>query len=219
MNRARNQHALNARLKGSTLAEKSKDDELSAKRWIRKQKRRAKERERELAQKRQKDMEEADQAVYDERDLEGLKVAHGADDFQEGEDVVLTLKDSRVLAGDGGYIHLILRDRLTPAEDELQNVNMMDDVALRAAKERKRKAQSAYTGYDDEEFDEDRIGRKADVLSKYDDEFSTGKAKSEGFRLGAAPVEKEMKVVDDEFETIGFAPAVKVKLNLEYTSE
>ncbi len=108
---------------------------------------------------------------------------------------------------------------LTRLEDELQNVNMMDDAALKAAKERKRKAQSAYTGYDDEEFDENRIGRKADVLSKYDDEFSTGKAKSEGFRLGAARPEKEMKVEDDEFEMIGAAPAIKVKLNLDYTSK
>lgn len=46
-------------------------------------------------------MEEADQAIYDERDLEGLKVTHGAEEFESGEDVVLTLKDSKVLEGDG----------------------------------------------------------------------------------------------------------------------
>jgi U4/U6.U5 tri-snRNP-associated protein 1 len=56
---------------------------------------------------------------------------------------------------------------------------MVDDEVLRAAKERNRKAQAQYTGYDDEEFEEGRIGRKADVLSKYDDEFSTGKVKAE----------------------------------------
>ena len=64
-------------------------------------------------------------------------------------------------------------------EDELQNVNMVESDALRAAEERKRKATAHYTGYDDEEFDEGRIGKKADVLGKYDDEFSTGKVKSE----------------------------------------
>ena len=101
MNRAKNQSALNAKLKGSTLGDTNHDDGLSAKNWIKKQKKRAKERERELAEKRQRDMEESDRAVYDERDLEGLKVSHGADEFGEGEDVVLTLKDSRVLAGDG----------------------------------------------------------------------------------------------------------------------
>ena len=96
---------------------------------------------------------------------------------------------------------------------------MVDDSAIKAARERKRKAQAAYTGYDDEEFDEDRIGRKADVLSKYDDEFSTGNAKSEGFRLGAAPLEQKISIVDEDTEMIGVAPAVKVKLNLDYASE
>ena len=193
---------------------------MSAKSWIRKQKKRAKERERELADRRQREMEEADNAVYDERDLEGLKVTHRAEEFQEGEDVVLTLKDSRVLEGDGEFIVCSKKrgTALIEAEDELENVNMMDDVALNAARERKRKAQALYTGYDDEEFDENRIGLKADVLSKYDDGFSTGKSRSEGFRLGAAQPEKKMEVVDDEFETIGVAPVKKVKLNLEYTS-
>ncbi len=108
---------------------------------------------------------------------------------------------------------------LMGAEDELQNVNMMDDAALKAARERKRRAQATYTGYDDEEFDESRIGQKADVLSKYDDEFSSGKSRSEGFRLGAAAVEKKMDIVDDEFEMVGAAPAVKVKLSLDYASK
>lgn len=126
------------------------------------------------------------------------------DDFETGEDVVLTLKDSRVLAGD---------------EDELQNVNLIEDEAVKAAKERKRKAEAAYTGYDDDEFDENRIGKKADVLGKYDDEFSTGKVRTEGFRLGAAPVEAKNMVVDEDTEMLGMAPATKVKLNLDYTKD
>lgn len=65
------------------------------------------------------------------------------------------------------------------SEDELQNVNIAENEALKAAKERKRKAQAQYTGLDDEEFDEDRIGKKADVLGKYDDGFATGKVKTE----------------------------------------
>ena len=72
------------------------------------------------------------------------------------------------------------RDReLIYIEDELQNVNMADNEALKEAKERKRKAQAQYTGLDDEEFDEDRIGIKADILGKYDDSFTTGKTKVE----------------------------------------
>lgn len=131
-------------------------------------------------------------------------MAHGADDFEVGEDVVLTLKDSRVLGGE---------------EDELQNVNLIDDEAVKAAKERKRKAEAAYTGYDDDEFDENRIGKKADVLGKYDDEFSSGKVRTEGFRLGAAAVEKKNLVVDEDTEMMGTAPATKVKLNLDYAKD
>ncbi|WWC94765.1 hypothetical protein V866_001614 [Kwoniella sp. B9012] len=199
--RSRNRSALNAKLKGKTLGISNEDDKLDTKSWIKQQKKREKLRAAELA-RRAKEMEEADKAIYDERDLSGLKVGHDVDDFEEGEDVILTLKDNRILEGD---------------EDELQNVNMVDDAAIKAAKERKRKAAEQYTGYDDEEFDENRIGIKADILGKYDDEFSSGKAKSEGFRLGA-PIEKKMKIVDEDSE-MGMAPATKVKLNLDYTKE
>ena len=34
-------------------------------------------------------------------DLKGIKVAHDADDFAEGEEVILTLKDNRILDGEG----------------------------------------------------------------------------------------------------------------------
>ncbi|WWC64651.1 uncharacterized protein I303_107262 [Kwoniella dejecticola CBS 10117] len=199
--KARNRSALNAKLKGKTLGTSNEDDKLDAKSWIKQQKKREKLRAAELA-RRAKEMEEADKASYDERDLSGLKVGHDVDEFQEGEDVILTLKDNRILEGD---------------EDELQNVNLVDDAAIRAAKERKRKAAEQYTGYDDEEFDENRIGVKADILGKYDDEFSSGKAKSEGFRLGA-PIEKKMTIVDEDTE-MGSAPATKIKLNLDYTKE
>ncbi|RSH91795.1 hypothetical protein EHS25_009165 [Saitozyma podzolica] len=201
--KSRNRSALNAKLKGSTLGDTNRDDSLSTKDWAKKLAKRAKQREKELAERRRRDMEEADKAAYDERDLAGLKVRHGAEQFEEGEDVILTLRDSRVLEGE---------------EDELQNVNMVDEEAIKAAKERKRKAQEQYTGYDDEEFEEGRIGQKADILGKYDDEFSTGKVKSEGFRLGV-PIEKKMTITDEDTEMIGQAPAIKVKLNLDYAKD
>lgn len=225
-------------MKGSTLGDTNRDDSLDAKNWIKKQKKRAKEREREQAEKRAKEMEERDQAIYDERellklrmglisgDMAGLKVAHNTDDFETGEDVILTLKDSRVLAAD---------------EDELQNVNLIEDEAVKAAKERKRKAEAQYTGFDDEEFDENRIGKKADVLGKYDDDFTSGKVRNEvryvarqalmsemgrvgadlfqGFRLGAPVVEKRALVQDDDTEMLGSAPTSKVKLNLDYAKD
>ena len=206
ISKLQNQRALNAKLKGSTLGDSGKDDTLDSAAWIKKQKKRAKQREKELAEKRAREMEEADKAAaYDERDLTGLKVGHEADEFETGEDVILTLKDSRVLGED---------------EDELQNVNMVDDEAVKAAKERKRKAMEQYTGFDDDEFDENRIGVKADVLGKYDDEFASGKLRSEGFRLGAA-VEKKPKIEngDAELISLGKLSEPKVKLNLDFAKD
>lgn len=200
--RARNKSALNAKLKGTTLSAPSMDDSLDAKSWIKRQKKREKQRAREIAAMQARDKEEQDRLMYGEEDLAGFKVGHGVEEFEEGEDVILTLKDTGVLEG---------------GEDELQNVNLVEDAAIKAARERKRKAQQAYTGYDDEEFDENRIGQRADVLGKYDEDFATGKVRTEGFRLGA-PVEKKMKIQDED-EQMGIAPARKVKLNLDYTKE
>jgi len=217
MSRAKNQKQLNAKLKGSTLGDSSRDDTLDTAAWLRKQKKRSKQREKELAEKRAREMEEADKAAgYDENDLTGLRVGHKADEFEAGEDVILTLKDSKVLGEDGELIGVCIRIEADVTEDELQNVNMIDDEKVKAAKERKRKALQQYTGYDDEEFDEDRIGRKADVLGKYDDEFTSGTARTEGFRLGA-PVEQKAAADDDvEMIALGREPASKIKLNLDF---
>lgn len=72
--------------------------------WVRKQKKNAKI----LAAKREKEQAEADKrdqeaglAKYGEDDLRGIKVSHGQEDFEEGEETILTLKDSRVLDDEG----------------------------------------------------------------------------------------------------------------------
>ncbi|ODN95170.1 U4/U6.U5 tri-snRNP-associated protein 1 [Cryptococcus wingfieldii CBS 7118] len=208
--KARNKAAYNAKMKGSTLSQPSTDDSLSAKDWIKKQKKREKQRQQQLAKQRELDQAEADRIAeegYGEEDLKGLKVGHEAEEFEEGEDVILTLKDSGILGGE---------------EDELQNVNLAEDAKIKAARERKRKAQAAYTGYDDEEFeDEGRIGERGSVLAKYDEDYANlgkgGGLKSEGFRLGGAVVEKKIKA--DEDVEMGSAPAQKVKLNLDYAKE
>lgn len=146
-------------------------------------------------------MAEADAAAYDERDLVGLRVAHDTDELVEGEDVVLTLRDARVLDGE---------------EDELQNVALADREADAARAERARRAKAQYTGYDDEEFTTNRIGKKAEVLSKYDDGFSADTSRTEGFRLGEAP---PPKVVVEEDEDMGRAPDSKVKLSLDFAQD
>jgi len=53
-------------------------------------------------------------------------------------------------------------------DDELQNVEMAEAERTKERNELKVKRQD-YTGYDDEEFVEGRVGMKKSVLSKYDD--------------------------------------------------
>lgn len=101
----------------------------------------------------------------------------------------------------------------------MQNVNLVDDEKVRAAKERKRKALEQYTGYDDDEFDESRIGRKADILGKYDDEFLTGNVRTEGFRLGATIEKKPEAEEDSEMVALGHEPASKIKLDLNFAKD
>lgn len=81
------------------------DDENDTKGWVKKQKRRQKElaekRARELDEMERRAAEEEGKVLYGEDDLKGIKVAHGEDDFEEGEETVLTLKDSRILDDEG----------------------------------------------------------------------------------------------------------------------
>ena len=111
IDKIRNGRERNKRLTGVGLgaedaeaaAVKAEEGVSDNKAWIKQQKKRAKE----LALKREKEQAEADLRdqeglkEYTEKDLQGIKVSHEADDFEEGEEVVLTLKDSRILDEEG----------------------------------------------------------------------------------------------------------------------
>jgi U4/U6.U5 tri-snRNP-associated protein 1 len=125
LERARNQKERGKKLTGRGLGEEEssvvkresglglggEQEEGDTKSWIKKQKKRAKE----LAAKRAKEQEEMDRLAeeeeesrvrgdrYGEKDLKGIKVSHGADAFEEGEEHVLTLKDSKILDDEGMY--------------------------------------------------------------------------------------------------------------------
>ncbi|EMD31320.1 hypothetical protein CERSUDRAFT_119882 [Gelatoporia subvermispora B] len=171
--KVRNKRELNAKLKGTTLgdADGAVDDTLK---WIK----RAKKREKELAKKRQEELENMDkvyQEEYTERDLAGLKVSHDFEGMDEGEAHILTLKDSRILDNE---------------EDELQNVEIAETERLKKNQEMKIKKRD-YTGYDDDEFAPGNEGMKRSLLSKYDD-FLEG-PKETGFRLGSSAASTESK--------------------------
>ncbi|ORY92906.1 SART-1 protein [Leucosporidium creatinivorum] len=186
--------------------EEGGDDGADTKAWIKKQKKRAKE----LAAKRAKELDEMEKraaeeglAKYGEEDLKGIKVAHGEDDFEEGEETVLTLKDSRVLDDE---------------DDELHNLNISENTKTAEALALKKKGRTAgqYTGYDDDEFDPTKVGSARGVLNKYDEEI-LGKEES-GFRLGSAPTvpkgEKKGKGKGKEEEQ---EEKERVKLSMDYT--
>lgn len=109
-------------------------------------------------------------------DLEGLKVAHDFEEMGEGEDRILTLKDSRILDNEGTWLQLdwmLVSSTMITLEDELQNVEMAEDERVQKNKELKIK-KADYTGYDDDEFLPGNQGlMKKAVLSKYD-EFLEG---------------------------------------------
>lgn len=115
----RNRRELNAKLSGPTLGDPDGDAEDTIK-WVKK----AKKREKELARKRQQELENMDKAFQGEKytegmcsipymssigpltthraeDLVGLKVSHDLQELAEGGTHILTLKDSRILDGDG----------------------------------------------------------------------------------------------------------------------
>ncbi|XP_072318632.1 U4/U6.U5 tri-snRNP-associated protein 1 [Eucyclogobius newberryi] len=142
------------------------------------------EKEKELAEKRAKLLEEMDQEFgvsdlveeefghgrktsYSSRDLKGLKVQHKTESFAEGQTVILTLEDKGVLEEE---------------EDVLVNVGLIDKEKADKNVELKKKKPD-YKPYDEEENVDDMITFKdRSVLSKYDEEIDGEKKKS--FRLG-----------------------------------
>ncbi|XP_002737972.2 U4/U6.U5 tri-snRNP-associated protein 1-like [Saccoglossus kowalevskii] len=203
--------------KVKSLAEDDDEDELEcAIAWV--QKSRKIEKEKELAAKRAKLLEEMDeefgigelvddefgsadkrrQQAYTAKDLRGLRVEHSKESFKEGRDIVLTLKDKDVLAEDG--------------DDILTNMNIIDyEKAAKNVELKKKKA--AYNPYAEPEFDEYGMVKQKEVLSKYDEEIEGEKKNSFMLgRSGGASLNPEMelerirqKLRQDGFDTLEVA--------------
>lgn len=149
--------------------------------WVERSRKLAK--EKEMAEKRAKLLEEMDQEfgvsslveeefaqskqeAYTSRDLKGLKVQHKLDSFSEGQTVILTLEDKGVLE---------------EKEDVLVNVGLVDKEKAEKNVELKKKKPD-YKPYEEEESVDDMVTFKSrSVLSKYDEEIEGEKKKS--FRL------------------------------------
>lgn len=182
------------KLKGKGLGEAS-DDEDSAMKWIKK----SRKREKQLAEKRARELAEMDKAYesvnYDSADLSGMKVAHDLAEFDDGGEVILTLKDSGVLDEDEDGI-------------QLTNVNLEEREKLRKNLDNKKK-KPGYNVYDDEEF---TIGGGAkNILSQYDEELDGPKRTSfvigQQGRIAADPAKFEQASIAEKLK----AQAVDLK--------
>ncbi|KAK9540593.1 hypothetical protein VZT92_003035 [Zoarces viviparus] len=175
------------------IAEEDWLDDTAA--WVERSRNMAK--EKELAEKRAKLLEEMDEEFgvsslveeefahrkkdpYTSQDLKGLKVQHKVDSFNEGQTVILTLQDKGVLEEE---------------EDVLVNVGMVDKEKAEKNVELKKKKPD-YKPYEEDESVDDMVTVKPHiVLSKYDEEIEGEKKKS--FRLntgGFADGEREREI-------------------------
>jgi U4/U6.U5 tri-snRNP-associated protein 1 len=145
-----------AKLDGKGLGEADDDEDLDARSWLIKQKKRQKEIEK--ARKKEKELAEAETAAeYTSADLAGVKVAHELDHFQEGEEQVLTLKDTTI-------------DENEEEGDELENLDLRDRERLTEKLELKKKKPV----YNPNDIDE--TGERS-ILAQYDEEIEGKKTK------------------------------------------
>uniref|UniRef100_A0A8C8D7S5 U4/U6.U5 tri-snRNP-associated protein 1 n=1 Tax=Oncorhynchus tshawytscha TaxID=74940 RepID=A0A8C8D7S5_ONCTS len=187
---------LNKKLgKVKTLAEEDWLDDTVA--WVERSRKMSK--EKELAEKRAKLLQEMDEefgvsnlveeefgqtkkVAYSSRDLKGLTVQHKMESFNEGETVILTLQDKDVLDEEGG--------------DVLVNVGLVDKENAEKNVELKKKKPD-YKAYEEDESSVDDMVtfKPRTVLGKYDEEIDGEKKKS--FRLskgGCAEGEREREL-------------------------
>ncbi|KAI9666973.1 MAG: hypothetical protein M1831_001478 [Alyxoria varia] len=145
-----------AKLEGKGLGD-ADDDNQGTKSWLlgsqKRQKRIAKQRARQLEQEL---AERENQVQYTAKDLAGTRVAHEVNDFDAGEEQVLTLKDAAVDAED--------------EDDELENVGVREKEELRERLELKKKKPV----YDPNEAAEEG---QSSILGQYDEEIEGKKQK------------------------------------------
>ena len=116
--RARDAAKKFSKLEGKGLGEVDEKADLDTKTWLLQQKKRKKKLEKERLAKLERELAERENAPeYTAADLAGVKVAHQVDDFDGGEDQVLTLKDSTI-------------DQNEEEGDELENLDLKEKEAL-----------------------------------------------------------------------------------------
>lgn len=155
----------------------------------------------ESSNKRLKSSETDKKKQYTQNDLKGLAIGHKSDVFQEGHQVILTLRDKDVLDEED--------------EDVLENVNIVDDEKAAKNIENKTKRPD-YKPFDDDEFDEFNSMKKPSLLNKYDEEIEGPKVNM--FRIGSNSHKNDVKnILDPNKISLDF-PEFKIA-NEYYTEE
>eukprot|EP00744_Colponema_vietnamica_P006152 GILI01008953.1.p1 GENE.GILI01008953.1~~GILI01008953.1.p1 ORF type:complete len:624 (+),score=189.37 GILI01008953.1:41-1873(+) len=95
---------------------------------------------------------------YSSRDVANLRVDHDSADIQEGETLILTLKDTSVLAGDD----------INDEEDTLEIISLKEKERLRKNQELKQK-RKVYDATDADEFTADGVPKERSILGQYDE--------------------------------------------------
>ncbi|KAM0427300.1 hypothetical protein ACHAPT_007735 [Fusarium lateritium] len=158
--KARDQAQRFAALEGKGFGEAEEGGDLSAKDWLIGQKKRQKKIAK--TRKLEEELAAAEAAAaaavqYTSKDLAGIKVAHDTADFMDGDDQILTLKDTTIEENEA-------------EGDELENLNMREAEKLSERLDLK-KQKPGYNPHDDEEEGE------RSILAQYDDEIGGKKTK------------------------------------------
>ncbi|KAL8668412.1 MAG: hypothetical protein Q9168_006955 [Polycauliona sp. 1 TL-2023] len=147
-----------SKLEGKGLGEAEEAADLDTKAWLLQQKKRQRKLERERLRKLEKELEEREQAAdHTAEDLAGVKVAHGLDDFENGGEQILTLKDAGILENE-------------EEGDELENQEMKEREALQDRMDVKKKKPV----YDPHATDE---AGESTILKHYDETIDGKKRK------------------------------------------
>ncbi|OCK75483.1 DNA binding protein SART-1 [Lepidopterella palustris CBS 459.81] len=155
--KARDQALRFRQLEGKGLADEGED--VDTKTWLLQSKKRQKkiEKARKLEEEMAEREREAQAAVaYTAADLKGVKVGHELDEFVDGEEQILVLKDADIIGNDDG-------------EDELEAITLKEKENLKQKLDSK-KRKRVYDPNDDEE------GQKS-ILAQYDEEIEGKKRK------------------------------------------
>lgn len=177
-----------SKLEGKGLGDVDDDVDMDARSWLIKSNKRKKEIEKARKLEQERMEEEARLAAeYTAKDLAGVKVGHEFDTFVDGEEQVLTLKDTTI-------------EENEEEGDELENLDLREREKLRKNLELKKK-KPVYNPNDDE--------GSGTILAHYDEVIDEKNQKK--FTLDGMGSTKEMK----KAAANGRAPKVKQAISLD----